>query len=144
MTQIAFGVLTWARQLFCEIRLAGRLSLLAAVEGWIGGNVLDVDAVRAAGASLEETTSESRGLWEMFRYVAQTSAVCVNVTVFCHGEGGVSDANCWGTQQQYTVATCRVHTGLCRSKSLNQDTGRVCVTQENHERVTKEYPVKVT
>ena len=59
MTQIAFGVLTWARQLFCEIRLAGRLSLLAAVEGWVGGNVLDVDAVRAAGASLEETTSES-------------------------------------------------------------------------------------
>ena len=92
--QIAFGVFTWACQLFCKVRLAGRLALLAAVESWVGGDVLNVDTVRATRASLEETTSKSRGLWEVFRYVAQTSAVCVNVTVFCHGEGGVSDADC--------------------------------------------------
>lgn len=97
MTQIAFCAFAGARQLLWEIRLARRFSLLAGVEGWVGCDVCDVNAVRSAGASLEETTSKSRGVWKMFGNVAQTSTIRVNVTVFCHDEVGVSDANCWWT-----------------------------------------------
>jgi hypothetical protein len=79
----------------------------------------------------------------VFGDVAQTSTVGVNVTVLCHGEAGVSDANCkWRQRQCLAATTCRVHRSLCRSNRVNQDTERVCVTQENHERVTKDYPAR--
>jgi len=95
ISQIAFGVLARARQFFCEVRLASRLPLWSAVEGWVWLDVRDVDAVRPTRASLEEAASRAKGFRQVFRYVAQASAVRVDVTVFCHDEGGVSNANWW-------------------------------------------------
>jgi hypothetical protein len=56
-----FGVVAWDRQLFGEVRLAGRLPFLAAKEGRIGSDVGDVDAVRSSIPAREDAAVVAYG-----------------------------------------------------------------------------------